>query len=213
MSFRATLPLVQGIIAVDPCIARGYPRWEFFFEAMPEFSKVQPRLIPRFILFLGQRPKEVPLLGPSGARDAVGSMKILDPMESLRARPPLRFDSNEGYCVSREKPGALGTCDICKSCVHIACCLVTTPVEPLWCPTCRSTKSKPAKVDLPLVEDEGETQRDDRARDAPASRCQEVPAEASPLALPEVAGSMDDYKDMVAVCRAKPVSIEEAEST
>ena len=119
MSFRATLPLVQGIIAVDPCIARGYPRWEFFFEAMPEFSKVQPRLIPRFILFLGQRPQEVPLLEPSGARDAVGSMKILNPIESLKARPSLRFDSQEGYCISCEKPGALGTCDICNSCVSV----------------------------------------------------------------------------------------------
>ena len=56
-AFRGTVPLVQAIIAMDPCIARGFPDFDVLRKALPEMFAIQPRLQPDTCCIPGPFPR------------------------------------------------------------------------------------------------------------------------------------------------------------
>ncbi len=116
--FRGVLPTVQAVVAVDPGVARGVAFQELG-EASPEFYEPQPLRVPLWVLGLSKPTRGlVKITGLVQGREAIGELKVWSPIESLRSRPPVRFDSQDGRCATCSRGGAWEECSMCKQLVH-----------------------------------------------------------------------------------------------
>ena len=181
--FRGVLPTVQAVVAVDPAVARGVA-FEALGEALPEFYDPQPRRVPLWVLGLSKPTRDlVKIAGLVQGREAIKDLKVLSPVESLRSRPPVSFDSLEGRCVTCSRGGAWEACSMCKQLVHLACLRGYQSHLPIVCVDC-------AKADVRLEVEQppaDESVLEDRPKEAMPG----PPAAQAP-------GTMAEHKEMVA---------------
>ena len=140
-AFRDTLPLVQGVVAVDPEVGRGFVDLELPLLAVPELLEVQPARIPKWLIPERLSRQIVVKFGDKiGAWGGMKDFSFNHPREALKKREVLRFDDEPGICTHCGSTGALEFCAECRKVVHLSCCRLKTATDPVVCPSCKDEK-------------------------------------------------------------------------
>ncbi len=135
---RHALP-VQGIIAIDPAIARGFPKSDSLKVALPDTYAMQPRGSPRFVVAFGRPRRDLAdLIDGIGTRDSSKSLAELGVWSTIRRRVAELATCGRAW--------ALQDCTSCEAAVHLACVRLSTPEKPIICKGCKAAEAPPDLV-------------------------------------------------------------------